>query len=376
MQSGPLLKFEISELFDAIKKGDIDTIKYLVNEKEIDLNQEFEDGYALIWAVESNQNKVIEVLVNEFGVDPNKGTNDYGMIPLEIAVSAGQLETFDTLLRLGANPKAKLFNNGMNLLHRAARADHSGLITKLVHLGVDIEGIYEDELSTPLIEAAECGHIDAIVTLISLKADLNHTPEYGYSPLSIAILNKRYDAVKLLVELGADIDAESAEGTPENIIYIRKDNEAYKALQAGLAARKYRTVNSRLPNEDSQDFVVEFLRAQLLHTQNQLNTANLQINNQMAVYEQNLKLLNMNHVMKQQIADLKFENTILMQSNSTLNQAYPQMVYGTCSATNMTGFTPSYLSNIHHNKMELSNPISVISSTQKLKRTYSSHRQT
>jgi len=74
----------------------------------------------------------------------------------------------------------------------------------LLDNGAKIEGI-RGAYDTPLLLSAERGHIDNIIVLLEYGADVD-VSSCQVSPLIMAVRNKSYLAVQLLVEGGANIE--------------------------------------------------------------------------------------------------------------------------------------------------------------------------
>jgi uncharacterized protein len=88
-------------------------------------------------------------------------------------------------------------------IYLAAQQDKPEYIRRLATEGADVELVYDGE--TPLVEAAMRGYVDAIKVLLDVGADINARPGgAGMSALMWAAFNGQTDAVKYLLERGAD----------------------------------------------------------------------------------------------------------------------------------------------------------------------------
>ena len=63
-----------------------------------------------------------------------------------------------------------------------------------------------DNLKQQLFDAARTGDITRLRDLIAQDADVNVQDAKGYTPLIIASYNNQPEAVKALIEAGADVD--------------------------------------------------------------------------------------------------------------------------------------------------------------------------
>lgn len=111
---------------------------------------------------------------------------------LHIAARADSVETLKVLLEAGADPTSRS-SDGMNALDAAA---HGGAI-----------GALEILASLPVLD------IDAPSAVITQGH--GYPRDIGPTPLAIAVRADQLEAVRRLIELGADVDAESdSEHTP------------------------------------------------------------------------------------------------------------------------------------------------------------------
>jgi ankyrin repeat protein len=74
--------------------------------------------------------------------------------------------------------------------------------------------------------------VEAIKTLVQLGADKDAKASNGWRPLHVAAANGHVEAIKVLVQLGADKDAKNANGdTPLHFAAFNGHVEAIKALE-------------------------------------------------------------------------------------------------------------------------------------------------
>jgi len=107
------------------------------------------------------------------------------------------------------------------------------------------------ELVALLIERGAHHHIFSAICMDDLdliRALVEQNPEvldrhlsrfeHGLTPLHFAISRKRYDILDLLIELGADLEAQDASGqTALAMAMLRGDREAMRVLHAAGAAQ-------------------------------------------------------------------------------------------------------------------------------------------
>ena len=92
-----------------------------------------------------------------------------GFTPLMIAADNRDIESFNALLDLGANPMIE-GARGSRAIHIAAQAGDQKVIDRLLTAGIDIDTITKDGI-TPLMLAAARGHFDLVMKMVELGAD-------------------------------------------------------------------------------------------------------------------------------------------------------------------------------------------------------------
>ncbi|MET0026041.1 MAG: ankyrin repeat domain-containing protein [Candidatus Thiodiazotropha sp.] len=160
----------------------------------------------------------------EKGAEVN-AVSRFGRTPLTTACLYGQVDAARKLLDQGAElfVNIPLYDENMEIIGErtvcvpllsSARQEHPELIQLLIDFGADIK---ETDLNgeTLLHKASESGNLKVMNYLISSgldvnqhKGNINNNPRSrGEVPLHYAVGNKQLEAVKLLVEHGADINA-------------------------------------------------------------------------------------------------------------------------------------------------------------------------
>ncbi len=162
---------------------------------------------ALMWAAAQCQPKMVEWLIHH-GADLNRHS----------AVR-------DWQRRVTAEGRPKIMNvGGLTAVHFAARDDCLQCVKELVKAGADINALDPDD-TTPLVVALMNMHFDLAKWLIDAGADVNRWDFFGDTPLYVAIdMNTLptggradlpstdnatgYDIAKLLLQKGADVNAQ------------------------------------------------------------------------------------------------------------------------------------------------------------------------
>jgi ankyrin repeat protein len=205
----------LTPLLFAAREGSLDTVKTLLD-AGADVNQTSEYGWTALLVATHNRFYGLAAYLLEHGAKPNIA-NEGGWTPLYIAtdnrnIEGGDyptrkpdmdhLELIKRLLAAGANPNLRM---------------HSSTETRTVftHQWLLEEG------ATPFLRAAQSGDVVLLKLLLEHKADPKLATDNGVTPLMVAsgvgwVEGVTYewspqatlDAVKLLLDLGADVNAQ------------------------------------------------------------------------------------------------------------------------------------------------------------------------
>jgi ankyrin repeat protein len=253
-----------TRLVDAVKTGNRDAARVLLNERT-DVNASEADGTtALHWAVRHDDLDTVRRLLRA-GADATV-SNRYGITPLGLAATNGSATMIEALIRAGADPNAALPEGetplmmaartgrpealkallahgadvhareswfGENALMWAAGENHAAAVRTLIDGGANVDArsavltipewwlkppfaLFPVEFPrggwTPLMYAARQGALDATRALADLRANLDATDPDGVTAVVLAIINAHYDVAALLLEKGADPNLADASG--------------------------------------------------------------------------------------------------------------------------------------------------------------------
>ena len=147
--------------------------------------------------------------------DPRQVNIKINWTPLLEASFHGHKGCVEVLLSYRANVDLRTGKQRQSPLHLAAQQGHNHIIRTLVKEGhADIEA-RDSETWTPLITALRSNHLDAIRELLELGADANNIEliREAWTPLNFAVESGNREAIRLLVQLGkADVNKQNADG--------------------------------------------------------------------------------------------------------------------------------------------------------------------
>jgi ankyrin repeat protein len=203
-----------------------------------------------------------------------------GWTGLHAAARAGHVNALPLLLQHGADPNAREAGDNTYPLHWAAAHGHLEIVRALLDAGGDVHGLGDDhqldvigwatfyhapdadptkldaprpELISLLLACGARHHIFSAICVGDLSLiqqlveqnpealDRRMSPfEDGQTSLHFAISRKRYDILDLLIELGADLEAEDKNGhTALATAMLCGDREAMSRLHAAGAKRPH-----------------------------------------------------------------------------------------------------------------------------------------
>lgn len=190
------------QLYDAIRKGNIETAKNIV-ENGFDINGKNEvGGTPIIWASEANQIEFVEYLISK-GADVN-AKNNIHYTPLHWA----SIYNLEKIIEL-------LVKNGADLEALAGISSVSG----------------EKYKNTPLHFAARKGNFEAVEILIENGANINAKDFRGFTPLFYSAYNAKFKVVEFLLSKGADVNAKSKKKRFPTPIYKGIGSRDMKTVQ-------------------------------------------------------------------------------------------------------------------------------------------------
>ena len=211
-------------IWDAASDGDIEAIEAHIA-AETDLDEQNETGYTpLHYGVMKTRPGVVALLL-EAGADPDV-VNNQAKTPLDLAISGSKDEIIDLLLEAGAAVEPPV-----DSIHVLAWNNEVIGVKLHIYAGTDID--QEDEFGNiPLLLAVENGHIGVLELLIKHEANLEVSDPDGFTPLIMSAELNHPELLQLLLDGGADIAAEDkAERTALDWAIIMQSAEAETILR-------------------------------------------------------------------------------------------------------------------------------------------------
>ncbi|HEV3144591.1 MAG TPA: ankyrin repeat domain-containing protein, partial [Gemmataceae bacterium] len=141
----------------------------------------------------------------------NSQEGEDGMTPLCLAAEKGYARVAQTLLKHGADVKARS-KSGFAPLDIAASSCQVDLADVLLLAGADPNARHPEFQVTPLHAAAARGCREIVVMLLNHKADVNARDKGGRTPMHYACSKNEVEAAEALLSDGARINEADNEG--------------------------------------------------------------------------------------------------------------------------------------------------------------------
>lgn len=227
-----------ARLVDAARRGDLQTVRTLLQRRVDVAGAEADGTTALHWAVRAGHLEVARALVKA-GAPVNASTR-YGVTPLALAAERGSEPMVALLVEGGANANAAT-PDGETVLMVAARTGLVDVVDRLIAAGADVQAKESFRGETALMRAAAENHADVVRRLVKAKADLDvrskhleypniredfstmvftAIPRGGFTALMFAAREGSLEAASALIEAGANLDVTDPENTTALVIAI------------------------------------------------------------------------------------------------------------------------------------------------------------
>ncbi len=205
-------------LLDAAKRGDTAAALALLAARQPPNATEPDGTTALHWAANRDDLELARALL-EAGAAVD-ARNRYGVPPLYLAAENGSGAMVELLLDHGADPNDGL-PEGETALLTAARTGDPATLRVLLARGADVNARERWKGQTALMWAAHEGHAEALALLLDAGADLDARSAGGeMNALLLAVRAGQIDAVRVLLERGADVDQTLADGTSALVLAV------------------------------------------------------------------------------------------------------------------------------------------------------------
>jgi len=215
------------DFLDAVKAGDVDRVKTLLESDPALANAADESGHsAVLLAVYYGRKTVLDLLLSH-GPELN----------LFEASAAGDAGRVKALLEedpdLEMDRVNSIAHDGFTPLGLASFFGRSDVVEQVLSRGAEVNLASANRMQVMPLHSAVAGrHTGIARTLLEHGADVNAAQQDGFVPLHGAAQNGQLDMLELLLDYGADIDAKNAEGLTALAIALQEGHaEAAELLR-------------------------------------------------------------------------------------------------------------------------------------------------
>ncbi len=202
-------------LFEPVFQNDLKWARSTLAEACVDVNAAWESGVTVLhWAAHEGNRDMLELLIGA-GAQVDKGDKN-GSTPLRYAVRDGKLEAARVLIAHGANVNSR--TEAGTPLTVAVKSHSVELVKLLLASGADpnldspimqaLPWLSRDESGVLVQPRPEDPRFEILRMLIRAGADVNAKDARRRLPLSVAIYNADIEAVRILLDAGAVVNAE------------------------------------------------------------------------------------------------------------------------------------------------------------------------
>jgi len=216
--------------------------------------------------IDAASNGDVQTLTELLATDPSAVHRRMGVhlqTLLHLSATEGHVDAVKLLIDKGADPNVRDKGDNALPIHFAAERGHLEVVKVLVEGGSDVQGggdvhglsvigwatcfrPYREKVAEYLLSRGAKHHIFSAVAmgdLYEIRRIVETDPsaitrrlgswEHHSQPMHLAVQKKRYEAMDLLVELGAEVDCEDSLGrSPFALAMSSKDESALKTLKA------------------------------------------------------------------------------------------------------------------------------------------------
>ncbi len=234
-------KDEPTLLIGAVMAGRLEVVRALI-EAGADVNAKMTQFFtfdALSFAVDEGYSAIVKLLLDA-GADPNWNNHNPALCPIRVACQKGYTSIVQILLQAGAVVK---FGTGFRLLVDAAQYSNAEIVQLLIDSGCNVN-TREVGGDTPLIAACKRAKLEIVNVLINAGANVNKAGMYNSTPIvgvfiapklrsvleprepmaSKAIEQSITSIVKALLDAGADPNVKDMLGKTPLMLAIEQQN--------------------------------------------------------------------------------------------------------------------------------------------------------
>jgi uncharacterized protein len=205
------------DFFDAIRTGDRDRVSEMIAADEALLNATDENGLGPFTVAKYSGRNEIAALLLEKGVELDIfAACVAGAEPRVVELAGGERELIQSYSQDGWTP-----------LHLACFFNHPAIAEALILYGADVQARSRNPMQNAPLHAAAAGRSrEAVRILLQHGADVNAKQEGGWTALHAASQNGDVEMVQLLIASGAHVHARAGNNQNALDLALTKGHQA------------------------------------------------------------------------------------------------------------------------------------------------------
>lgn len=193
---------EQTVLYAACLSGHVSVVELLVG-LGCEVTSYDEDGQTALSVAAAHGYVAIVRILHDAGAsicDPD----DYGLTPVHLAAEGGHSEVIELLHALGADVNVRACNAVFSALIPSVGVELRSIVGLTSGMGYG-DAVCDYNGKTPVLLAAQGGHLNCVALLHKLGADLNCVCDYGCSPMLSAVRNGQINCVRYMLNYGVSV---------------------------------------------------------------------------------------------------------------------------------------------------------------------------
>ncbi len=213
-----------TEFFDAIRAGDVARVRGLLAAEPGLVNRRNERGYSPVLIAQYHHKGDVVAVLLDAGPE----------LDLFDACSVGRTERVAELLDQNPSQVNAYSGDGFYPLGLAAFFGHADTVRLLIARGADLAQVARNPMRVQALHSAAAGRsLEAVRLLVEAGAPVNAKQEKGWAPLHEAVLSRDLEMTRLLLAHGADPKQQNDEGKSAIGIAAEQGDQAILKLLKG-----------------------------------------------------------------------------------------------------------------------------------------------
>ncbi|KAK2763320.1 phosphate system positive regulatory protein pho81 [Arachnomyces sp. PD_36] len=199
---------DVSALDYAASEGNIEAVRLLLKHGAQAIDMDALGFCPIHYAVRGGNPAIVQLLIEDYGVDVETPTAGNGETPLMRVSSSvvNPVSCANMLFSHGAEVNAGDYG-GRTALHYAAERGSDTVVDLLLARGADIQA--NNAQAQPLFDAVKGGNMKIVRTLLEAGSAINTRNSWGETPLHRAAFEGSIEIIKYLIDAGVETNAKS-----------------------------------------------------------------------------------------------------------------------------------------------------------------------